>query len=308
MSDKPITVTSIPELISKVDEIYSAWNTKNRCWFRGEPSKTAYALAPKLHRKVKYDEFQLLKNFRIKAPTFLDIQVPQGQTDQWLFLAQHVSLPTRLLDWSEGLLIALYFALDKPDDKLNEGASVWMLDPIKLNRLTKENTVDNDFPITWYSPELDETRWIRELLKPDERALRGDKDFEVEFKRSLKAGRIPYNPGNQNIRAAWEPNNSEKIATKFPVAIHPTSIHPRITVQKGTLLIWGSDIRGLREQLNGKDNLLQQFVVKRNKILSMKKELAMLGITKSTLFPDLDSLAVDLAEMWKKDKHRARRK
>src|SRR5271157_5406211 len=111
MSEKSIIVSSIPELISKVDEIYSEWGTKNRCWFRGEPSETKYALAPRLHRKVKYDEFQLLKNFRIKAPTFLDIQVPQGQTDQWLFLAQHVSLPTRLLDWSEGLLIALYFAL-----------------------------------------------------------------------------------------------------------------------------------------------------------------------------------------------------
>ena len=51
-------------------------------------------------------------------------------TDQWLFLARHAGLPTRLLDWSEGALIALHFALKDPNPV------VWMLNPLDLNDLS----------------------------------------------------------------------------------------------------------------------------------------------------------------------------
>jgi len=57
---------------------------------------------PKLYRKKNYNENYLLQEFRRKAPGFVSNDIPKrNETDQWLYLAQHYGLPTRLLDWSE---------------------------------------------------------------------------------------------------------------------------------------------------------------------------------------------------------------
>ena len=49
----------------------------------------------------------------------------------WLSLARHHGLPTRLLDWTESIVVAAYFALvGKPKD---HPPAVWALDPCKLN-------------------------------------------------------------------------------------------------------------------------------------------------------------------------------
>src|SRR5262249_45385210 len=71
-------------------------------------------------------------------------------TDQWLFLARHAGLPTRLLDWSESALIALYFAL-----KDNTNPVVWMLNPLDLNDLSYSalsTSRPRGFPLHWHNP------------------------------------------------------------------------------------------------------------------------------------------------------------
>jgi len=109
-------------------------------WFRGQ--RADWQLLPKLYRDDQYGDAKRLKKYRIedeileefiiRAPA-LSEGIPSPSDDWgWLFLMQHFGAPTRLLDWTEGALLALYFAV-----KDNPGcydAAVWALDPYELNR------------------------------------------------------------------------------------------------------------------------------------------------------------------------------
>lgn len=63
---------------------------------------------------------------------------------------QHYGVPTRLLDWSENPLVALYFAVENKDKETD--AAIWMLRPNKLN--THAHINDKDEPD--YIPSFDD--------------------------------------------------------------------------------------------------------------------------------------------------------
>jgi hypothetical protein len=56
---------------------------------------------------------------------------------------QHFGAPTRLLDWTDGALLALYFAVREANEMTN--AAVWTLDPKWLN----QRSVQIDSIVDW---------------------------------------------------------------------------------------------------------------------------------------------------------------
>src|SRR5262245_3594236 len=138
-------VANLAGFIIDVEQIVDDWTPKGadwylQPWFRGH-GNASWSLQPCLYRPRSdiggigadyYNEAILLEKFRLRAPTFLE-RVPA--TDwEWLFLMQHYGLPTRLLDWTESSLIALYFAVR--DHAGDADAAVWAMNPWGLNRKT----------------------------------------------------------------------------------------------------------------------------------------------------------------------------
>jgi len=129
---KEIIATNWTELIDGITLI----SEYSHClWYRGQADKT-WSLLPRVKRfpynKEEYEQF-LVTDFYIEAMRRRN-NVPQNPVGR-LALMQHYGLPTRLLDWSESPLIALYFATESWEKFCQVDAVVWALDPQKLNEL-----------------------------------------------------------------------------------------------------------------------------------------------------------------------------
>ena len=252
-------ITNIFEFITEISKQYNDWNSPKYVWFRGEPNVET-RLTPKLYRPksdgLQHHENKLLQMFRMKAPSYALGNTPSREKiDEWLFLAQHVGLPTRLLDWTENSLIALHFALKQ------EQPVVWMLNPMALNAYVKAKLSGvylefDEFPLTWFRPEPPQ-----------------------------------FNIGHENIRGAWE---RDKKGLDFPVAVHPTYIHPRMSAQRSVFTVHGLKKQSL--DMLVPSSLITKFEISPKAHKTLLKELAMLGIQESSAFPDLDGLAKELAE------------
>ncbi len=263
-----IEVSTVEHLLHHVSETSAGWEREGnvRPWFRGQADAGLPPL-PSVFRR-EYDEFTMTSTFRLKALAFGD--TPEtGRLDQWLFLGQHFGLPTRLLDWTESVLFACFFAVaqwaacDQPEECYrSQHMGIWMLHPLALNRLSKVP----GFPNTWTKKNI----------------------------------------ANENCRMAFHPKVEraqmvEACAlrpSRYPLAIQASAVDRRVVVQRSCFTVHGTDERDFETMLTDTDlvpgGYFRKFIVPRAVAPRLLEVLTDMGISFSTVYPDFKGLADEL--------------
>jgi hypothetical protein len=152
-------ITSVQNLLDHIQHLESEWDTNN-LWFRGL-SHASYDLVPSIYRETiwKYsseDANEVYTEFLRRAKPFIRAENVKSRWE-WFNVMQHYGVPTRLLDWTEGALFALFFALRKVDDV--DVPCVWVLDPIWLNK------VSTNKEMLYYTDPTYQERIDRKILR-----------------------------------------------------------------------------------------------------------------------------------------------
>lgn len=141
------------ENISVEDILVSNWNELNERLYEGSweaplarfrsnlafrgLGNSAYDLKTGLIRlggAAEKLEGHMLRNYRKYARRD---SVPDDSMWNWLALAQHHGLPTRLIDWTFSPYVAMHFATVRLEDYQTDGV-IWCVDFVKTNRLLPE--------------------------------------------------------------------------------------------------------------------------------------------------------------------------
>lgn len=120
--------------------ILKDYTTKPRYKYRGQ-SNSEWKLIPKVgrHQFIGINDIDIFRHWKRRA--FGILEKTFTKEIDYLAVAQHTGLPTRLLDWSHSPLIALFFCVvDNPN---TDGAFyIYCTNPNELMTLTEMETFD----------------------------------------------------------------------------------------------------------------------------------------------------------------------
>jgi len=265
---------SISYTITKIEDLIEIGRILSHSWFRGQ-SQEWNNLTPKVFRRDFIHmrpelEYILMDEFKKRSPPLLE-SLP-GSNDQlsWLFLMQHHGLPTRLLDWTESPLVALYFAV-RENEELN--GELWALNPDALNNQG----------VNIGLPSLDNPYLLYLAKEPFNQNEINNKIWN-------------YDPASRRQELLEE--LGIRVAPTTPIAFRPSRNFPRMVSQFSAFTIHpnpsvNSDARKITDFLDYPRNLVRYIIPSEYKA-NLLGDLRSLGISRGTVFQDLDSLCEDI--------------
>lgn len=150
------------DTIEKYFDFLKTFEVNNSMIFRGV-ADYRYKLIPSIGRlkplggilNLEREKF-IIESFQKESRRFLTFE-PKNDWE-WLCIAQHYGVPTRLLDWSKSPLIATYFALENEDFNFDCDCAIYALTSVyelNISSTTYANPFDVKEFIEFNPPILD---------------------------------------------------------------------------------------------------------------------------------------------------------
>jgi hypothetical protein len=283
-------------------------------WFRGH-ADIGWELNPTVFRrdpvsagrekKVQYfEEVALFHSFKTRVSNMVHTNLSYFD---WLCVMRHHALPTRLLDWSESVLVALFFAVDDPfyDDR---DSCLYVLHAYGLNEITGMFGKRSGLATPKTSDVV--IRSCMALFPTYEDV------FGYALKQDIEDFQFPPDIVSDKD-AHWR--------LRAPVAAVPNYVHGRLTVQSSVFTLHGGKRFYSRQEAekinaeggNGKSELVEEpislkelndsqsgkillgFVIPAKRRPAIRKHLERLGVHRGMLFPDLENQALYLSKLWR---------
>lgn len=272
-------VTTVQGFIEKV--LSSERENGSEVFYRGHSNKSKYKLEPSLFRKDEDGNYLYLENEHILYRELIVSNSADFQSDEYtldrLVRMQHYSLPTRLLDITSNPLIALYFACKSAPDEDGE-VILFSMDRSEVKYFDSDvaSCVAN----------------LARLPKEEKDNINLEED---NFNDQISVKRLVHFIREE--KPYFEPKIIPDDLRKI-ICVKGKQSNDRISSQSGAFLLYGLDAV-MDEEGTPEISVMRITVSNKSSIL---KELDLLNINESTVFPYIENSAKYVAGKYKFNK------
>jgi len=268
-------VGAISTFLQMLDKI---GRERNRLlYFRGH-SNANFQLEPSIFRNsgLIENETAMLKELILRCPNDFDGGLT---TFQCLVKMQHYGLPSRLLDITSNPLVALYFACGANEKNDGDGEVIVFGYDIGAVKYFDSDTVSvvanlSQRPSTFVVPaELD----------------------VVKFNEEESIKYLLHDIGSD--KPHFLPKIKREDLTRV-VCVKPKLDNPRIIRQEGAFLLFGCDGSKVQPAKLEEKVVVAKLTINRNEKRNLVDQLRTLGISKATMFPEIQDVATHIQQSY----------